>query len=332
MNRRFGLIVGVSCLASLVVAASAAVLGGCSGDDSDPNNPPDGGTSLDGTMTVPESGSPLDSGTYPDVRPDSPAADAADGNTSTVTTTVGSAGIIQVTPDAIIAEFHADDTIVHVSDAPDCVAYVRSQGKPRSAAGKLTVASRTEDGGVGTEATAQPDPSSDNEYFTVLDGPVLYPTPAHGEAVQVQLAGASGFPAIPPTTLRAPVLSAVNVTDPPLPDGGATRIIDSTKPYVLKWTVADAGAAPGQRVILHVNGLDTTIIRSSLDCSWPLNAGTGTVPSALLSYLKKRAGSEDYLGLYQVEPGDAKEVIIGGASYSVMVSRFVYDSEIIAIK
>ena len=264
------------------------------------------------------------------------ASDAS--NQPTVTTTFGPSGSIVVYPFLFAGDFREDDTIVHVSDSPDCIAHVWGATKPNSDVGNVTVTSALvgQAGGPTVPIVISADPQADMTYAGFPDQGELFLTPSNGETVQVQIAGTNSVPAMPVTTLNAPVLDGVTSTEPVLLDAGGEPSygdIDSKKPLVLKWQVADAGPATGQRVVFHT-AIPLTSFKAemTIDCSWPLSAGTGTVPASLLTYLRERAGGGDLSGYAQVDTGDMKEVVVGGASYVVIVSRLMSPPATIGLK
>lgn len=316
-----------ACLVSALGVSGVAILAGCGDDDDDTPNP---GTGDSGTVDARTDTGPTD----PDggEAPDSTAPDGGGDAGPTITTTIGSTGNIAVTRTGAVAEFYEDDTILHTSDSPGCVAFIRSGAKPKSSAGDLTVGGDRvgTPGGPAAALVAQPDTASGdpvgfNLYFAfVNDGEELFAGPGKNEAVQVQLAGATAFPSLPVTTFRAPIAETVDLLQPQPPDAGVV-VIDSTKPLVVKWAVPtpDAGGVAGQNVVF---GTQQTALTTNdktavnFQCSWPLAAGTGTISSAFFSYIKSRAGTEVLNGVIGINPGDFKEIASAGASYIVTVS------------
>lgn len=135
-----------------------------------------------------------------------------------VSESLGTTGLVNVFPDAIQAEFRVDDTILRVSNAPECVAHISALGKTFANAGQLTVGGTIvgADGGPSEPIVFGPDP--DNGYF--LPGPVFPSDPLL--TVQVALAGFASVPAMGVQTLHVLGNSPLEVTAPvPItPDGG----------------------------------------------------------------------------------------------------------------
>jgi hypothetical protein len=304
-------------LASSVSAGSVAALSGCSSDEAtaEPTPTAEAGpvTKPDGSTTIPDAGQP----------PIEAGGDTGqvDAYVNPVTTVLGATGKLNVYPFGVIASFHEDDTIIHSSEAPDCVAHVRSVTKPGSPAGNLTVGGDAvgKAGGPPAPVVIPPDSTADNSYVAFLDDPLLFfPQPGQGEHVQLSLEGTGSVPAMPVTSLTATVLDHVTVTVPMVPDSG-TVSIDSTKAFALKWDVADAGAA-APRVVAQFQNMFNAKKVVDIVCSWPLSAGQATIPASFLAAVKAQAGEIEG-GQIVLYLGDAKEATSAAHSYTIVLAR-----------
>lgn len=305
-----------------LATAAACVLLACGDDDSAVTPTPDGSTP---DSSKPDTGGPIDSGGGTDTGVDTGPADTgvdtgADAG-PTMSTTVGYGGQIFVGADAVLASFYEDDSILHWSNAPGCVAFVRSPNKKVSAAGTLTVAGQVvgSDGGTDTNIVVDPDP--DNGYFYF--GPV-YPA-VDTITASVQLEGLPPpFAALAADNYRPPREAAVPITAPAAPDASTPPGITASSPYTITWTAPTGGFVNDQQISVSLAVLGAAAVGSKntqLFCTFPLNAGTGTIPANVLTEVKARGGAGALDAQMHIYAGTAKEVKTGNGSYFVEVAR-----------
>jgi hypothetical protein len=298
--------------------ATACVLVACSDDGSGGTSAPD--------ASRPDAGGTVDSATPTDgpfetsVDIDSGADTGVDAG-PTLTSATGNSAEIFVASDAVTAVFYEDDTILHWSNAPDCVVFVRGRSKPASAAGRLTVGGQIvgSDGGTDQVLNVDADPSDDNFYSFFGD---VYP-PVDTLTVNIELATSAGFAPMPVQTMRLPRATPVTVSAPAKPDAGASIGIPSTAPLTITWTAPTGGFTAEQKIsfVLKVAPTASTTAKiTSLYCAFPLSAGTATIPTNVLADMKIRAGGPTP-ALLHVWAGSAKEVKTASSSYYVEVAR-----------
>ena len=132
-----------------------------------------------------------------------------------VRVTTGSTGRIEISDFFVSGTFYADDTILRTER---CVAHLEGPDEPRAPAGTLTVSSDLvgTPGGPPVPLVVNPDPS--NDYFEFPDPPLFnYPD---GTRVQIQLAGAPGFPAIHHRNVRSSPFGVIAFAQPQVPASG----------------------------------------------------------------------------------------------------------------
>lgn len=317
------------CIAVVAPLALVAAVSACSDDDLilPTGELPDAGVPAADAGTA-DARAPEDAG----VPPSDAAPDAAP--EPTISRVTGSTGYVRVFNDAVFAEFYEDDTIVRASNAPECVVHVRSQSKPASPAGTLTIAGPVvgAEGGPDAPITIEPDPDGGNQYMAFAD-PVF---PA-GDALQVWVEGTAteSFPVMPAQVLRPPPADVVAVTAPAADADGAL-LIDSAAPLAIAWTPPAAPQADARMVfeMTGIDDLDTSKI-ASLFCSFPLAAGSATIPANLLAEVRAQVGGTgSATGFVKAFAGGAKEFTGGGVSYFLEVGRpdlvglEVYDAEL----
>lgn len=138
----------------------------------------------------------------------------------TVSEVLGTTGLIRVFPDAVQAEFRVDDTVFHVSNAPECVVHLAALGKGFSNAGTLTIGGAIvgADGGPPEPIEVGADTESNNNYL--FPGPLFPSDPLL--TLQVALAGFSSVPSMPVQTLHVPGSTLLEITAPvpTTPDAG----------------------------------------------------------------------------------------------------------------
>jgi hypothetical protein len=244
------------------------------------------------------------------------ASDAADSAASVSTQSIGSTGEIRITDEYVSASFHEDDTILRSSAAPDCVAHIRSKTKLFSPAGTVTIAGTSPDGGAGDVFVMPPDQATG--YFYEAGG-FVFP-PSGDFQVKLSMSRTATFPAIAVQSLPTPPASSIVLTTPARPDSGPL-VIASTSAFEVAWNVP-VGANPNHRVGLRFNEFDSVdgSKKATLYCSFALSAGSGSIPSHLLTEIKSAAGA-GATGLVSIHVGAQKEVADNGASYAVAVLR-----------
>jgi hypothetical protein len=250
----------------------------------------------------------------------------------------GSTGRIDLGYNYVGAAFFDDDAILRAKAAPECVGYERSETKPPSNAGSLTVTSDA----VGT-ATGLPGPvtidagyeatnyyvyqAPVDQYFyagdalALNDARVEVITGVAPESIQVQVQATGRAPSFPPThvtTLRTPTFDEVTVTQPIEPAGGADLIVPSTAPFIVNWDVPDPARVPRIVMWMELFGQGRT---GDIYCSWESSQGQGVVPAALLTHMRQLIGGAAPLtGYLSVFTGDGKEVAQGTSSYVILAT------------
>jgi hypothetical protein len=234
---------------------------------------------------------------------------------SEITSSLGSTGDIHIFNDAVMAAFHEDDTILRSDAAPDCVVHVRSETKPFSPAGTLTIGGPVvgSEGGPASLIEVTPDATG---YYDFA-GAVF---PATDELLlQIEASSTATFPSMNVQSLPLPPVDPVVVTKPALPESGALAL-PSTQPLEIAWTVpseANADLRVGVR-LNEMNGEGSK--HATLYCSFPLSAGAGQVPAELLSEIENQVGANGR-GLLEVHAGSQREFTSKGASYIIAVLR-----------
>ena len=238
-----------------------------------------------------------------------------------VTPSTGSTGFFEIYPDLVQGNFHRRDTILRASDAPDCVAYVRSNTSPLVPGGDVTVGGDNVGQVGGPPFPIVVSPDAQNSYVYFLDNPpVLYPA-GSSLRVQVKTSGAAHVPALPKTTLHSPSFPTIHVSKPVVPPG-ADVPIPSTAPFEILWTIPDANAGAQNRknsMILSLMFIIGNERMGELHCGAPVNAGRATLPESLLRALKRRIAPNPGASL-RIRAGDQREVVVDGASYVLQLA------------
>ena len=317
MRRALWFAVGGIWAAALTVAA-------CSDDDATTTPAVDGGAETgrpDGT--VPDSSLPDVSST--DSGGGGDASDAGQDATEagpTTTVAIASSGWIRVFADAFFGEFLEDQTIVRVSNAPECVAHVWSKSKLFSQAGTLTVGGQIvgSDGGPPSaiQLNATPEATGFPYFYFAFDNGIdmIFP-PDDSLTVQVQTGGTATIAAVPVQTLRPPPATPVAVTKPAVPDGGVLTV-PSTVPFEVTWTAPDAGAE--QRVLIGFTGMTSAQKQAHIFCGYALSKGSASIPANLLAEVRSRLGGNGS-GSLHIQMGGQKEVVVGQDSIVIEVTR-----------
>jgi hypothetical protein len=308
------------CVIGILIAGTAvATLQACSDSGgSSPSggvSPLDSGTGYDASVPADDASTIIDSSTGTDAG----TVDAADATPPPITFSleVGPAGKVLVAPSAVVAGFKVDQGILHSSALPSCVGYYGSTQATDTSAGTLTVGGTAvgQDGGLATPLIV---PFNEAYFKPAPDGQVLF-RPARADSVQVQVEGTPFVPALPPTAVRSPAVTPVQVTSPTRPDGGAGISISTSAAFDIAWKVP-AGDLGEQQLI--VSFLDLTDAKSArvmnFSCGFPLAAGSAKIPQEVLSDIKSRLGSP-LTGSIEFHSGGFKEVRQGGASYKLEV-------------
>lgn len=316
IRRAFPITIGLA-------TAAACVLLACGDDDSAVTPTPDGSTpdaSKTDTGTPVDSGGGTDTGTGNDTGTDT-GVDAG----PTMTSALGSTGEIFIGNDIVVGQFYEDDTILHWSNAPSCVAFVRGPGKPASQAGTLKIAGDVvgKDGGTDMEIEVTADPSAGNAYFFPA---TVYP-PVDTYTASVQITAAQGFAPMPVESFRPSRENPIAMTAPAAPDAGVFAAIPSTAPYTITWTAPTGGFVAEQVIsvsIVTTGSSALTAKNSRLYCAFPLSAGTGTIPANVFAELRTRGGASAGIALdalMHIHSGAAKEVKVPTGSYFIEVVR-----------
>ncbi|MBX3210004.1 MAG: hypothetical protein KF764_33550 [Labilithrix sp.] len=320
MTCRGRLLSMAACAASL--ATAAGVLVACS--DSDTSTPGDG-TSLDaGSDTSPQG---TDAGA-PDAA-DGAAPDAGQDGGPTISAALGSTGYVQIRDTYIVGAFREDDTILRASNAPECVAHIRSATKPISPAGTLTIGGAIvgADGGPEQAIVVDPLDPTDPLYLYQPDPPPevggVFP-PTETLVVQIEGSGSLTFPLMPAQSLPSPAAGAIAFTKPAVDlDNPAPVVLPTSQAFEVTWT-PPANPHADHRIILALQEVaaEEAPRLGSLHCSFPIASGKGTIPANLLAELRSRVGGQGTAeGLFHVLAGGYKEFTGGGASYVIEVSR-----------
>jgi len=256
-----------------------------------------------------------------DVR-DSGTSDGAgpDGEGPRVTGTVSSTGYVRIFRDAAFASFYEDDVVLRSTDAPDCVTYVRSATKLASSAGIITIGGDAvgQDGGPPTLVTVPPPTPPDYSYARFMGAPPFFFAPASGQRVQVESAGTATVPAVPATTLRAPVFAPVSIVTPAIPDAGGL-VVDSKKGLDVTWTVQDAGAVD-QRIILFMEVVAQQRRLAQVICGFPYSRGSARVSTTLLAAVRAELGAFA-VGTVMLHTGGWSQVSGDGVTHVVQVAE-----------
>jgi hypothetical protein len=238
------------------------------------------------------------------------------------TTTIGPTGSIEVSDFFVGAVFFADEIILRANANPECVAHIGAAEKPFAPAGALTVSSELVGTPGGPPAALVINPDAVNQYFEFPDPPLFhFPD---GAKTQVKLDGTLGFPAIPRTTLRAPIFGLVTVTAPVQPDTG-TLTVQSRAPLRFAWDVPPSqgenrGFAHRQSVSVRLFALGP-VRWGQLYCTWPILAGRGQVPALLMGEMQGQLGGVGALdGVLDLYEGEFKELTPANASYVVFAT------------
>lgn len=298
---------------------TAGVLVACGDDDDNVTPAKDGSPPETGSMMMVDSSMPIDAPS--DTSEVDSGTDTGVDAAPVLMSATANSGEIFVANDIVTASFYEEDTILHWSNAPDCVVFSRGQTKPTSAAGTLTVGGQIvgSDGGTDQVITVDPDTMNGNTYFYPGD---IFPK-VDTYTVNVELSTSLGFSAMPVQTLRPPRNAPVTVTAPAAPaDAGAPIVIPSTAPLKLTWTVP-AGVTAEQKITFVLRVLGTAAVTAKLAnlyCAFPQSAGTATIPANVLADMQTRAGGPSDAQLH-VFAGGAKEVKTASGSYYVEVTR-----------
>jgi hypothetical protein len=296
-----------------LIGLGATLAIACSDDDSPANCP---------NVTA-DSGTPTADGGGKDATTTSDAttgggdagrdADASEG--PSISSEVGAGAEILLYSDVLTAEFDEDDTVLHASDASECVAHVRAATKPPSSGGKLTVGGPVVGADGGPPATIEMTPDQGNVYLYFDPSSAAFPSNDLLE-LQVQGAGTESVPAFPVQTLRTPPADPIAVTAPVA--GSAALSVPSGEALQITWTPPTGAQADVQ---MNVNMVVSTASKKArLYCSFPVTAGTGKVPASLLTAVKNRIGLPAF-GQIVLCGGGSKEYKATGASYVIQTMR-----------
>jgi hypothetical protein len=237
----------------------------------------------------------------------------------------GPTGVINLQDDSVFAQFFANDTILSASDAPHCVAWLRSTRKIPLSAGTLIVTG---------DMVGQPDgPAApirvgfDPEYFAhlaYLDRPPFLFRQGTAQVLKVKTTGTATFPAFPPTRLRSAGFPLLTILTPVLDDAG-NLTISSTKGLRITWRIPLAAGTA--RVGVSLLFLFAPGRVGEVRCGAPVSAGKMVLPASLLTAVKQRlspnapiGGAEFYISL-----GDQRIRNVNGASYVIEVRPTVVD-------
>lgn len=310
----------------MVIAGAAAV---ACGDDASPGDSatPDGGSTAD-SGARPDGSTPNDPDAGDDDAGDAGLADAGDAGladagedadaapTATVTTSVGPTGLIELDDVNALALFYEDDTIVHVSDAPECVGHLRSETKPASVAGTITIGGEIVGAVGGPPATVDvaPDPADPSNLY--YSGDLIFPADDL-LSLQIEKDSTTVFPSIPVQTLKTPPAGTVVVSVPEKPATGDLDV-PSDKDLAFAWT--PPASTTGQSLYVRYGDLVANGRTANIMCRFPLAVGSGRIPASLLSHVRTWLGGE-VSAMIVTNAGGATEVAVGGASYVIFTAR-----------
>ena len=130
--------------------------------------------------------------------------------------------------------------------------------------------------------------------------------------------------AIPVQSLRPSAPDAVTLTKPVTPAEGSSWVVSTTKAFELAWTVP-ASPGPDQRILFGMLVFPTETPGSkwsTLHCSFPISAGSATIPPEIFADMKRRAGATTTADMLMwFFAGGQKEFTGGGASYVIEAVR-----------
>lgn len=312
-RRYLALALGMAC-------TTATLLLACDDSDSNGNVTPDGGA-----QTPPPPGTTT--GTTPTPTPTPPPGpvdagpDGDGGEESLATVEIGSTGYVQVRESYILAHFYEDTTIVHWDNAPDCVMHVRGPTKPPSPAGLLTIGGEVvgTTGGLPAEVELMADLATFGEHMYGYPDVVWDPAEEHVVSVEMD-AVMPTFPAMPTQSL-VPRATPVPVT---APTAAANTNVPTTAPFTVTWTAPSGGNVANQRFAVYMAlSADDTVAgskRAVLQCTFPLGAGTGSIPANVLADAKAANKGTTVMGPLLFRAGGFVEYETAGASYVVDVT------------
>lgn len=325
---------GICCLAS----AGAAVINGCSDDDT--SVPVNDAGAVDGARdgTVADAGQDRDGATQDVVTEDVATDGASDGSGDsgdaggTVTTTIGTSGYGIIQPGSAAIAFREDDRIMRVSGTPECVIYVSSLTKPYSCAGTVTIGGDNvgQDGGPPAPVTKTCPTVPIYHFYLVSAGAGLSYYPADGTSsmsVLLSTTGTSTVPAVAVQTLHSPTFSGpVPVTLPASAsdagaDSGAPYSVNHSGGFTFTWTNTSTDAGPASMMTVTLNHVVSETKVGDMHCSYPAAAGRATIPANVLTAFWKAlqeggsATPPSPSGFIRIILADWREVQVGTASY-----------------
>lgn len=305
--------------------AALSLIAACSDDPKSADSCP-----LPDGSTIPKDGATVDTGPNPDTDSGADAGNE-DANTdggATLQVMTALSGHVDVNWFGVNALFTPDDIVIHSTDYPQCRITLRAKARAdfRADVGSLSIGGSLvgQDGGMPTPLVIPYSTDNAGIYLGFPPEGQIF-NQGVSSSVQVQIEGNSGngVPELGVTTLHSPPYASITVLTPTVPadpdDAGTGIIVKSTEDFPITWTVpttpgADAGGA-GERIIFALTetlGLSRT---GELRCHFPVSAGQGRVPAALLREFRMRLDPENpvSVGRISIRTGDQREVVIPGA-------------------
>lgn len=268
----------------------------------------DGSTSDSGTADAQTQDGSADGGTSDGGTSDGGTADAAvqDSGAGGPVMAIQSHSVwFRIQQGAILGTPFADDTLLTVPEAPDCVAFLRSSAKPNADIGtvKVSTSLSTANGGPTSQISIDADSTlgTINEYASFLTEPeVLF---KFGAASQLQFESSGdndGFGLLNVQTLTSSPYPKLTVTNPTIVEsdaGAADLSLSVSKDFDVTWTVpsVDAGSTAA-KVTVSLWGIATSKHQGAIHCRALVSAGALKVPSRLMKELYTRMGSPKEIG------------------------------------
>ena len=238
---------------------------------------------------------------------------------------IGPTGVFEVHDDVITGMFFVDDTILHASDAPHCLAWLRSTNKPPIRAGVYTVGGTM----IGEEwSLAAPlnVPWNDDyfQYLQFLNRPPVMFQQGTPETIKVSLSDTPLIPGLPVTTLHSAGFPLLTVLKPTL-DENFNLIINSRTGLDVTWIVPPAAST--ERVGVTLTFLFGPGKVGEVRCGARVRNGKTKMPASLLTAVKQRLSPDARIegAQFRVSLGDQREVRVNAASYYLEVSPTTHD-------
>jgi len=236
----------------------------------------------------------------------------------------GSTGVIELHDDWVRAQFFKNDTILHATDAPNCVAWIRSTDSVPVPAGSLKVG-----GGLVGKIGGPTEPVFIHfnpeffEYSYFIPSSVKLFQQEKVAMLYVQTSGKPTFPSIPLVSLQTAGFHILSVINPVLVNNGLT--ISSKNGLAISWVVPNSVGS--ERVGASLFFLFGNSKVGELRCGAPVLAGKMTLPASLLSVIRNRLSPLAPIegAQFRISLGDQKELQINGGSFFFEVSPTIVD-------